>query len=69
MEKYYFVYSVDTVTASGAFVSFCMVLDHQELSEIIGANSVLGVSVAMYDAGGNICQERDITRLLGLKSA
>lgn len=66
--QYLFIYSVDTITVSGKFETFGMILDHDELHDI--ANSIINsgsritsVIVAMYDKNGELLAERDITRL------
>lgn len=71
MEKYYFVYSVDALTIEGKFTTYGMILDHADLIQAVmeSGKRILGVSVAMYDAGGEFIMDRDITRLLGLKTA
>lgn len=74
MGKYIFVYSVDTVSRSGEFVSVGMILDRWDLVYTIRqaektGESILAVTVAMYDDSGAICSERDVTGLFGLKNA
>ena len=68
MEHYWFAYSVDTITSSGEFETFSMILDHDELHEILNYvqknfSSLLSVNVSMYDKDGDFISERDITKL------
>ena len=68
MEQYWFVYSVDTITPSGEFETFGMILDHDELYDILtyvqnNFSSLLSVNVSMYDKDGELISERDITKL------
>lgn len=68
IEHYWFVYSVDTITSSGEFETFSMILDHDELHEILNYvqknfSSLLSVNVSMYDKDGDFISERDITKL------
>lgn len=74
MEKYNFVYSVDSVTASGRRECDIMIMDSCELADIVNSVShsggtILAVTASMYDAGGEFISDRDITRLLGFKAA
>lgn len=74
MGKYYFVYSVDSVTVSGCQESVIMIMDACELADTLdyvsrSGGTVTGVSASMYDADGEFIGDRDITRLLGLKTA
>lgn len=74
MEKYYFVYSVDYFTISGCISSATMIMDRDELTDVLGTISdsgckLSGVTCCMYDPCGMPVGDRDVTRLLGLKTA
>ena len=74
MGNYNFIYSVDFVTVSGRCESVLFIMDKCELSDVISTISHSGgaisaVTCAMYDANGFPLRDRDVTRLLGLKTA
>lgn len=68
MQNYWFVYSVDTVTTSGEFESFGMILDHEELQDVVNdaiedGLTINSVNVSMYDSNGDMLSERNVTHL------
>ena len=67
MEKHFFIYSVDTITASGEFETYGMIMDHEELHDVVDnistGTSIASVIVSMYGDDGKLLAERDITRL------
>ena len=67
MKKYWFIYSVDTITTSGEFETYGMIMDHEELHDVVdnidAGTSISSVIVAMYDNDGELLAERDITCL------
>lgn len=68
MEKYYFIYSVESISQKGELNLDSMILDHEELSDVItdARNSharITRVYVNMHDSNGNDANERDITSM------
>ena len=64
--QYFFIYAVDTVTASAEMRSYVMIMDHGELTETIrdahGRGEVVtGITLSMYDEEGNFLKDRDVT--------
>ena len=73
MEKYLFIYSVDTMTTAGVMQSELMLIDHDDVftsirNAIESGQTVLSVRVSMYDDSGNYIAEKEINFKPGFPS-